>query len=136
MTGNVFRSKNTLRMMTEIPATNRSTGQGMGIFRAEDSGVTCYGHSGFWGTAFYYCPARQATIVWNRYQSQDPAADYDPSQVLTTALRIDRLATRPAGPQKTRRIARNTQALLLEESHLAHVIDPAGGGYPAGTSAR
>lgn len=28
-----------------------------------------------------------------------------------------------------RRIARNTQALLLEESHLAHVIDPAGGSW-------
>ncbi|MCD2193968.1 methylmalonyl-CoA mutase family protein [Actinomycetospora endophytica] len=27
------------------------------------------------------------------------------------------------------RIARNTQALLLEESHLAHVIDPAGGSW-------
>ena len=29
----------------------------------------------------------------------------------------------------SRRIARNTQALLLEESHLAHVIDPAGGSW-------
>lgn len=28
-----------------------------------------------------------------------------------------------------RRVARNTQALLLEESHLAHVIDPAGGSW-------
>ncbi len=28
-----------------------------------------------------------------------------------------------------RRIARNTQALLLEESHLAHVIDPGGGSW-------
>jgi methylmalonyl-CoA mutase len=29
----------------------------------------------------------------------------------------------------SRRVARNTQALLLEESHLAHVIDPAGGSW-------
>ena len=29
----------------------------------------------------------------------------------------------------SRRIARNTQSLLLEESHLAQVIDPAGGSY-------
>ncbi|MGE3286502.1 MAG: methylmalonyl-CoA mutase family protein [Pseudonocardia sp.] len=29
----------------------------------------------------------------------------------------------------SRRIARNTQALLVEESHLARVIDPAGGSY-------
>jgi methylmalonyl-CoA mutase len=29
----------------------------------------------------------------------------------------------------SRRIARNTQALLLEESHLAHVIDPSGGSW-------
>ncbi|MFB9907071.1 methylmalonyl-CoA mutase small subunit [Allokutzneria oryzae] len=29
----------------------------------------------------------------------------------------------------SRRVARNTQALLLEESHLARVIDPAGGSY-------
>lgn len=29
----------------------------------------------------------------------------------------------------SRRIARNTQLILLEEAHLAHVIDPAGGSY-------
>ena len=29
----------------------------------------------------------------------------------------------------SRRIARNTQALLVEESHVARVIDPAGGSW-------
>ena len=40
----------------------------------------------------------------------------------------------PGGLPKTsrsfaRRIARNTNLLLLEESHLSHVIDPGGGSY-------
>jgi methylmalonyl-CoA mutase len=44
-----------------------------------------------------------------------------------TALPFDAAIGLPDG--FARRIARNTQSLLLEESHLAQVIDPAGGSY-------
>ncbi|TDD41466.1 methylmalonyl-CoA mutase family protein [Saccharopolyspora elongata] len=44
-----------------------------------------------------------------------------------TALPFDAAIGLPDG--FSRRIARNTQALLLEESHLAQVIDPAGGSW-------
>ncbi|PVZ12947.1 methylmalonyl-CoA mutase family protein [Actinomycetospora cinnamomea] len=44
-----------------------------------------------------------------------------------TVLPFDNELGRP--DEAARRLARNTQALLLEESHLAHVIDPAGGSW-------
>ncbi|WP_433785696.1 methylmalonyl-CoA mutase family protein [Actinomycetospora sp. CA-101289] len=44
-----------------------------------------------------------------------------------TVLPFDSELGRP--DDAARRLARNTQALLLEESHLAHVIDPAGGSW-------
>ncbi|WP_328302367.1 methylmalonyl-CoA mutase family protein [Actinomycetospora sp. NBC_00405] len=44
-----------------------------------------------------------------------------------TVLPFDSELGRP--DEAARRLARNTQALLLEESHLAHVIDPAGGSW-------
>ncbi|GAA4777402.1 methylmalonyl-CoA mutase family protein [Actinomycetospora chlora] len=44
-----------------------------------------------------------------------------------TVLPFDTELGRP--DEAARRLARNTQALLLEESHLAHVIDPAGGSW-------
>jgi methylmalonyl-CoA mutase len=44
-----------------------------------------------------------------------------------TVLPFDAELGRP--DEAARRLARNTQALLLEESHLAHVIDPAGGSW-------
>jgi methylmalonyl-CoA mutase len=44
-----------------------------------------------------------------------------------TVLPFDTELGRP--DEAARRLARNTQAVLLEESHLAHVIDPAGGSW-------
>ncbi|MDD7938808.1 methylmalonyl-CoA mutase family protein [Actinomycetospora lutea] len=44
-----------------------------------------------------------------------------------TVLPFDSELGRP--DEAARRLARNTQTLLLEESHLAHVIDPAGGSW-------
>lgn len=41
----------------------------------------------------------------------------------------DALGTEGIGSELGRRMARNTQAILLDESHLARVIDPAGGSW-------
>jgi methylmalonyl-CoA mutase len=46
-----------------------------------------------------------------------------------TVLPHDRVSAGPSSSDLGRRLARNIQALLLEESHLARVIDPAGGSW-------
>ena len=44
-------------------------------------------------------------------------------------LEIDRLAATLSGGESKRRIARNTQLLLAEESHIGRDVDPAGGSW-------
>jgi D-alanyl-D-alanine carboxypeptidase len=96
MTGHVFDHRNTLTTMLTVPATNTDASYGMGILRVSAQGVSCWSHSGFWGTSFYYCPSIDVTLASDRYQSITPALDYDPLQILATAFRINRLVTHPA----------------------------------------
>ncbi len=66
--GDVFTEPETLDTMLEIPATNTDTGAGMGIFRIDAAGNTCWSHSGFWGTFVLTCPQIDVTIAasWNQ----------------------------------------------------------------------
>ena len=55
--GDVFTRPETLDTMLEIPPTNTESGAGMGIFRIDVAGNTCWSHSGFWGTFVADVPA-------------------------------------------------------------------------------
>lgn len=104
MTLRIFAKAQTLATMLTVPSTNLlpagygpGGGYAMGIFRLRlDDAESCYGHSGFWGTEFFHCPFANVTFSCDRYQNQDPLADFDPAEILTTALRINRLALHPA----------------------------------------
>lgn len=102
MTLRVFDKPETLATMLAVPSTNLppaygpGAGYAMGIFRLQQDAETCFGHDGFWGTQFIHCPFSSVTISCDRYQSEDPAADFDPLEILRTALRINRLALHPA----------------------------------------
>ena len=87
----MFTEPETLDTMLEIPATNTDTGAGMGIFRIDAAGNTCWSHSGFWGSFVVTCPQIDVTIAasWNQAM---PAADFDPEDVLRRAFE---LATAP-----------------------------------------
>lgn len=104
MTGHVFDKPDTLETMLTVPSTKLQPENGlgasyaMGIYRVQASGDTCWGHAGFWGTSFIHCPSANVTLASDRYQAVDPATDYDPSEILMTALRINRLALHPATP--------------------------------------
>lgn len=102
MTGEVFDRADTLHTMLLIPTTNIQPANGvgagyaMGIYSVVVDGQTCWGHTGFWGTSFFHCPPVDVTIAADRYQSVDPATDYDSLEILKTALRTNRLARQPA----------------------------------------
>ena len=66
--GDVFTEPETLDTMLEIPASNAESGAGMGIFRIDIAGNTCWSHSGFWGTFVTTCPQIDVTIAasWNQ----------------------------------------------------------------------
>ena len=96
MTGLVFEHSETLSTMLTVPDTNTDIAYGMGISRVESEGTVCWGHSGFWGTSFYHCPSVNVTVSSDRYQSTVSSLDYDLLQVLSTALRLNRLAIHPA----------------------------------------
>ena len=107
MTGHVFHNHaDTLSTMLAVPATNLAPANGpgagyaMGIYSivVDDGNQTCWGHTGFWGTSFFHCPSADVTFAADRYQNVEPATDYDAFEILTTALRINRLALHPATP--------------------------------------
>lgn len=105
MTHRVFDKAQTLATMLAVPSTTNllpaygpGGGYAMGIFRLQQDAETCYTHGGFWGTQFIHCPFSNVTISCDRYQAQDPLADFDPLEILKTALRINRLALHPATP--------------------------------------
>ncbi len=89
--GEVFTEPETLATMLEIPASNTETGAGMGIFRIDVAGNTCWQHSGFWGTFVATCPQIDVTIAasWNQAM---PDQDFDAERVLRRAFE---LATAP-----------------------------------------
>ncbi|HYP52905.1 MAG TPA: serine hydrolase domain-containing protein, partial [Pyrinomonadaceae bacterium] len=71
--GRVFRRASTLETMLTIPPTNERSPGGayaMGISRRRIGGHTCWGHTGFWGTSAYHCPAPDVTIVRHYNQAR------------------------------------------------------------------
>ncbi len=38
-------------------------GYGRGIYTIEASNQTCWGHSGFWGAAIFYCPSSKTSVA-------------------------------------------------------------------------
>ena len=85
--GDVFSEPETLDLMLEIPASNAATGAGMGIFRIDVDGNTCWSHSGFWGTFVATCPQIDVTIAasWNQAM---PGSDFDSERVLGRAFEL------------------------------------------------
>lgn len=96
MLGQVFERPETLRTMLAVPESNAAAGYGMGIHRIEAGAVECWGHTGYFGTDFAHCPAEDVTVATDRHKSVKYEMDYDPLEMLTTALRINRLALHPA----------------------------------------
>jgi D-alanyl-D-alanine carboxypeptidase len=87
--GDVFTEPDTLATMLEIPPSNTDAGAGMGIFRLDVAGNTCWSHSGFWGTFVVTCPQIDVTLAasWNQ---ATPGPDFDAEGVLR---RVFELAT-------------------------------------------
>ena len=85
--GDVFTEPDTLDTMLEIPATNAESRAGMGIFRIDVAGNTCWSHSGFWGTFVATCPQIDVTVAasWNQAM---PAPDFDAERVLGRAFEL------------------------------------------------
>lgn len=74
----VFRQAATLRVMLTVPQTNERSPGGayaMGISRRNIAGNVCWGHTGFWGTSAYHCPAANVTIV-RHYNQAQPSSDF------------------------------------------------------------
>ena len=88
--GDVFDRTETLDTMLEIPATNADAGAGMGIFRIDLDGNSCWQNSGFWGTFVLTCPQIDVTIAASWAQATYP--DFDPESVFRRAFD---LATEP-----------------------------------------
>jgi D-alanyl-D-alanine carboxypeptidase len=76
--GEVFEHAATLQTMLTVPPTNAQSPGGpyaMGIQRRTIGGEACWGHTGFWGTAVYHCPASDVTVVRHTNQAQ-PAESF------------------------------------------------------------
>lgn len=60
----IFLEKNTLELMlADYPnATGEDSGYHLGIMSTEISGLSAYGHGGFWGTIAFYLPELEASI--------------------------------------------------------------------------
>jgi len=79
--GEVFDRPETLATMLEIPASNADVRAGMGIFRHDVAGTTCWGHAGMWGTFVVTCPQIDVTIAASIDQAM-PGPDYSEDDVL------------------------------------------------------
>jgi D-alanyl-D-alanine carboxypeptidase len=84
--GDVFTEPETLDTMLEIPVTNTESGAGMGIFRIDVGGNTCWQHSGFWGTFVLTCPQIDVTIAASWAQATYP--DFDSEIVFRRVLEV------------------------------------------------
>jgi D-alanyl-D-alanine carboxypeptidase len=89
--GDVFSEPTTLDTMLDVPASNTAGGAGMGIFRVDVGGNTCWSHSGFWGTFVLTCPQVDVTLAasWNQ---ATPGPDFDAERLLRRGFE---LATTP-----------------------------------------
>ena len=75
--GELFEKKETIAQMLEpSPQSLKQNpgGYGMGIGRATVGNVTCYGHSGYWGTTVRHCPSIDLTVAAAMNRSPDSAA--------------------------------------------------------------
>jgi D-alanyl-D-alanine carboxypeptidase len=84
--GRVVHDRALRREMTKVPRVNRKSGAGMGIFRTEVDGETCFEHPGYWGTDALHCPELDLTLVRTVNQADDSAFDYGPLESVAADL--------------------------------------------------
>ena len=61
--GEVFDDPATLERMTTVNPVSGRDRAGLGIYRVEAAGVTCFEQGGFYGTVAFHCPGVGLTIV-------------------------------------------------------------------------
>jgi D-alanyl-D-alanine carboxypeptidase len=88
--GRVVHDRRLRREMTKVPRVNRRSGAGMGIFRTDIDGQTCFEHPGYWGTDAVHCPALDLTLVRTINQADDSAFDYGPLESVAADLARNR----------------------------------------------
>ena len=105
--GEVFREASTLETMTTtlvaVPAAEGTSVDddpstaAMFLFRDEIAGEEWWGHSGYWGTTAYTCPARDVTIVAGHQRSNMPQ-EFDRMAIVSEAFEIVTSAESPETP--------------------------------------
>ena len=85
--GELFARPETLATMLEIPASNAGPQAGMGIFRHDVAGATCWGHAGMWGTFVVTCPDIDVTIAVSIDQAM-PGPDYSEDDILSRTFAL------------------------------------------------
>jgi len=93
--GELFARPDTLATMLEIPASNAGPQAGMGIFRHDVAGTTCWGHSGMWGTFAVTCPDIDVTVAVSIDQAV-PGPDYSEDDILSQTLALVTAGQTPA----------------------------------------
>ena len=95
--GDVFREASTLETMTTtlvgVPAAEGTgvdddpSSAATFLFRDEIAGEEWWGHSGYWGTTAYTCPARDVTIVAG-HQRSDMPREFDRMAIVGEAFEV------------------------------------------------
>jgi D-alanyl-D-alanine carboxypeptidase len=85
--GELFARPQTLATMLQIPASNAGPQAGMGIFRHDVAGVTCWGNAGMWGTFVVTCPDIDVTIAVSIDQAM-PGPDYSEDEILSQTFAL------------------------------------------------
>jgi D-alanyl-D-alanine carboxypeptidase len=89
--GEIFHRGKTLRTMTHVSKAGRQAGAGLGIFRLDVDGETCFGHPGWWGTEVIHCPRLDLTFARTMNQADDGDFDSGPlERVLANLARATR----------------------------------------------
>jgi D-alanyl-D-alanine carboxypeptidase len=88
--GRVVHDRALLREMTKVPRASRRSGAGMGVFRVDVDGETCFEHPGYWGTDALHCPALDLTLVRTVNQADDRAFDDGPLESVAADLARNR----------------------------------------------
>lgn len=84
--GKVIHDRKLRREMTKVPRVSRHEGAGMGIFRVDLDGETCFGHPGYWGTDALHCPRLDLTLVRTTNQASDSDFDGSPLEAVAADL--------------------------------------------------
>jgi D-alanyl-D-alanine carboxypeptidase len=85
--GELFARPETLTTMLDIPASNTGPQAGMGIFRHDIAGTTCWGHTGMWGTLVVTCPDIDVTIAASIDQAM-PGPGYSEDNLLSQTFAL------------------------------------------------